>query len=68
VVIPAGGRGSHLKHHTVNQAKPTVPIAGKFRAIGFSLSNGLNCGIRRIGVTTQDRSHISPLAARRRFK
>ncbi|HIB87767.1 TPA: hypothetical protein EYO57_11290 [Candidatus Poribacteria bacterium] len=66
--MPAGGRGSHLKHHTDNRSKPTVPIAGKFRTIGFPLSNCLNCGIRRNGVTTQYRSHISPLAARRRFK
>ena len=35
---------------------PLLLLAG-FRAIGFSLSNGLNCGIRRIGVTTQYRSH-----------
>src|SRR5438105_5621599 len=57
-LVLAGGRGSRLKHLTDRRAKPAVYFGGKFRIVDFALSNCLNSGIRRIGVITQNKSHI----------
>src|ERR1035437_7266027 len=56
-LVLAGGRGSRLKQLTDQRAKPAVYFGGKFRIIDFALSNCLNSGVRRIGVTTQVTSH-----------
>ncbi len=56
-LVLAGGRGSRLKHLTLNRAKPATPFGGKFRIIDFPLSNCVNSGIRRIGVLTQYKAH-----------
>jgi glucose-1-phosphate adenylyltransferase len=55
-MVLAGGRGSRLHQLTEWRAKPSVPFAGKFRIIDFTLSNCVNSGIRHIGVCTQYRS------------
>lgn len=55
-MILAGGRGSRLHQLTEWRAKPSVPFAGKFRIIDFTLSNCVNSGVRRIGVCTQYRA------------
>lgn len=52
-LVLAGGRGSRLGQLTDWRAKPSVPFAGKFRIIDFTLSNCVNSGIRRIGICTQ---------------
>ena len=56
-LIMAGGRGSRLRHLTIQRAKPAVHFGGMFRIIDFTLSNCINSGIRRIGVLTQYKSH-----------
>ncbi len=55
-MVLAGGRGSRLHQLTEWRAKPSVPFAGKFRIIDFTLSNCVNSGIRHIGVCTQYRA------------
>ncbi len=52
-LILAGGRGSRLDFLSGHRAKPSVPFAGKFRLIDFSLSNCVNSGIYNVGVLTQ---------------
>ena len=52
-LILAGGRGSRLDFLSEHRAKPSVPFAGKFRLIDFSLSNCVNSGIYNVGVLTQ---------------
>ena len=55
-LVLAGGRGTRLYNLTDWRAKPSVPFAGKFRIIDFTLSNCVNSGIRRIGICTQYRA------------
>ncbi len=52
-VILGGGQGSRLWPLTQHQAKPAVPVAGKFRLIDVPISNSLHAGIDRIYVLTQ---------------
>jgi len=52
-VVLAGGKGSRLDPLTRDRAKPAVPFGGVYRIIDFSLSNCLNCGIRKMLVLTQ---------------
>ncbi|MBI1928364.1 glucose-1-phosphate adenylyltransferase [Candidatus Poribacteria bacterium] len=52
-VILGGGRGSRLFPLTRDRAKPSVPIAGKFRLVDVPISNCLHSGIERIYVLTQ---------------
>ena len=52
-VVMAGGRGERLHDLTAHRCKPATPFAGKFRIIGFVLSNCVNSGIRQIFVMTQ---------------
>src|SRR5688572_5171552 len=56
-LVLAGGRGSRLKELTDWRCKPAVPFGGKYRIIDFTLSNCVNSGVRRIGVTTQYKAH-----------
>ena len=48
-----GGRGTRLYPLTKYRAKPTVPLAGKYRLIDIPLSNCINSGISRVYVLTQ---------------
>lgn len=56
-ILLAGGKGSRLSPLTSDRAKPSVPFAGKYRIIDFTLSNCLHSGIRRVLVLTQYKSH-----------
>ncbi|XMB72414.1 sugar phosphate nucleotidyltransferase [Mycoplasmatota bacterium WC30] len=52
-LILAGGRGSRLDILSENRVKPSVPFAGKFRIIDFTLSNCCNSNIYDIAILTQ---------------
>ncbi len=52
-MILAGGRGSRLDILSEKRVKPSVPFAGKYRIIDFTLSNCSNSGIYDIGILTQ---------------
>jgi glucose-1-phosphate adenylyltransferase len=52
-IILAGGRGSRLDILSEKRVKPSVPFAGKYRIIDFTLSNCTNSGIYDIGILTQ---------------
>lgn len=56
VMILSGGKGERLYPLTRDRAKPSVPFAGSYRIIDFSLSNSLNSGFRRIALLTQYKS------------
>jgi glucose-1-phosphate adenylyltransferase len=53
VLLLAGGVGSRLNVLVRTRAKPSVPFAGLYRIIDFSLSNVMNSGMKKIGVLTQ---------------
>ena len=48
-----GGRGTRLFPLTRDRAKPSVPIAGKFRLVDIPISNCLHSGLEKIYVLTQ---------------
>ena len=52
-MILAGGRGSRLDILSEHRVKPSVPFAGKYRIIDFTLSNCTNSGIYDIAILTQ---------------
>ena len=52
-MLLAGGQGSRLYALTEKLAKPAVPFGGKYRIIGFPLSNCVNSGIDTVGILTQ---------------
>ena len=52
-VILGGGRGTRLFPLTRDRAKPSVPIAGKFRLVDIPISNCFHSGLERIYVLTQ---------------
>ncbi|MBN2540139.1 MAG: NTP transferase domain-containing protein [Bacilli bacterium] len=52
-LILAGGRGSRLDILSENRVKPSVPFAGKYRIIDFTLSNCANSYIYDIAILTQ---------------
>ena len=52
-LILAGGRGSRLDILSENRVKPSVPFAGKYRIIDFTLSNCCNSYIYDIAILTQ---------------
>ena len=56
-LLLAGGEGTRLTVLSAKRAKPSVPFAGKFRIIDFTLSNCVNSGIFNVGVLTQYRPH-----------
>jgi glucose-1-phosphate adenylyltransferase len=56
-MIMAGGEGTRLSVLSEARAKPSVPFAGKFRIIDFTLSNCVNSGIFDVAVLTQYRPH-----------
>ncbi len=55
-IILAGGQGERLYPLTRDRAKPSVPFAGHYRIIDFTLSNCINSGLKRIYVLTQYKS------------
>ena len=56
-MILAGGEGARLSVLSEKRAKPSVPFAGKYRIIDFTLSNCVNSGIHHVAVLTQYRRH-----------
>ena len=52
-ILLAGGAGERLFPLTRHTAKPAVPFGGIYRIIDFTLSNCINCDLRRILVLTQ---------------
>jgi len=56
-VILAGGEGSRLTVLSEHRAKPSVPFAGKYRIIDFTISNCVNSHIFDVAVLTQYRPH-----------
>ena len=52
-IILAGGRGSRLDILSEKRVKPSVPFAGKYRIIDFTLSNCTNSGLFDIAILTQ---------------
>ncbi len=56
-MILAGGEGARLSVLSEKRAKPSVPFAGKYRIIDFTLSNCVNSGIHNVAVLTQYRPH-----------
>lgn len=56
VMVLCGGKGERLYPLTRDRAKPSVPFAGSYRIIDFSLSNSLNSGFRKIALLTQYKS------------
>jgi glucose-1-phosphate adenylyltransferase len=57
VIILAGGKGERLYPLTKDRSKPAVPFGGLYRIIDFTLSNCVNCGLKRIYVLSQYKSH-----------
>ncbi|RME85514.1 MAG: glucose-1-phosphate adenylyltransferase [Caldilineae bacterium] len=56
-MIMAGGEGSRLTVLSEHRAKPSVPFAGKYRIIDFTLSNCVNSRIYDVAILTQYRPH-----------
>jgi len=56
-MIMAGGEGSRLTVLSEHRAKPSVPFAGKYRIIDFTLSNCVNSRIFDVAILTQYRPH-----------
>ncbi|MEW6235109.1 MAG: glucose-1-phosphate adenylyltransferase [Candidatus Omnitrophota bacterium] len=55
-IILAGGQGERLYPLTKDRSKPSVPFAGGFRIVDFTLSNCINSGLRHIFLLTQYKS------------
>lgn len=55
-LLLAGGQGERLYPLTKDRSKPSVPFAGSFRIIDFTLSNCINSGLRRVYVLIQYKS------------
>jgi len=52
-IILAGGRGERLSALAQERSKPSIPFAGRYRIIDFTLSNCVNSGIHNVAVLTQ---------------
>ena len=52
-IILGGGRGERLYPLTKERAKPSVPMAGKFRLIDIPMSNCIHSGLEEIWILTQ---------------
>jgi len=52
-LILAGGRGTRVDILSEQRVKPSIPFAGKYRIIDFTLSNCTNSGIFDIAIMTQ---------------
>ena len=56
VIVLGGGQGERLYPLTRDRTKPAVPFGGSFRIIDFTLSNCINCGLKRMYILTQYKS------------
>lgn len=56
-MILAGGRGKRMDILCQLRPKPALPIAGKFKAIDFSISNCVHSGIHNIAVLVDYQRH-----------
>jgi glucose-1-phosphate adenylyltransferase len=52
-MILAGGQGDRLSVLSEKRAIPSIPFAGKYRIIDFTLSNCVNSGLKNLMVLTQ---------------
>ena len=52
-IILAGGNSSRMRELTEKRAIAAEPVAGRYRAIDFVLSNMSNSGIQKVAVLTQ---------------
>ncbi|MDD4189410.1 MAG: glucose-1-phosphate adenylyltransferase subunit GlgD [Eubacteriales bacterium] len=52
-IILTGGGKHELQELSAIRSSSAIPVAGKYRAIDFTLSNMVNSGIRNVGVITQ---------------
>lgn len=52
-IIVTGGRNEQMKELVAKRSVAAVPVAGRYRAIDFVLSNMVNSGITKVGVVTQ---------------
>lgn len=52
-LILAGGRGTRVDILSEQRVKPSIPFAGKYRIIDFTLSNCTNSGVFDIAIMTQ---------------
>jgi glucose-1-phosphate adenylyltransferase len=52
-IILTGGKNNRLKELSDIRSNSAIPVAGKYRAIDFVLSNMVNSGITSVGVLTQ---------------
>ena len=52
-LVQAGGAGGRMDVLTRERAKPTLPFAGVFQLIDFSLSNLVNSGITDVWLSVQ---------------
>lgn len=52
-IILTGWKNNSLKELSAIRSSSAIPVAGKYRAIDFVLSNMVNSGITNIGVLTQ---------------
>src|SRR3954452_9545552 len=59
-MVLAGGVGERLSPLTKERGKPAVYFGGPYRIIGFTLSNCLNSGLRKIFIALQYKSLSLP--------
>lgn len=52
-IIITGGRKESMKELVAKRSVSAIPVAGKYRAIDFVLSNMINAGIDKVGIVTQ---------------
>lgn len=52
-IILTGGGKHELQELSAIRSSSAIPVAGKYRAIDFTLSNMVNSGIKNVGVITQ---------------
>lgn len=52
-IIITGGRKDSMKELVAHRSVSAIPVAGKYRAIDFVLSNMINAGIDKVGIVTQ---------------
>ena len=52
-IIQAGGQGSRMDVLTRERAKPTLPVAGVYQLLDFSLSNLTHSGVTDVWLSVQ---------------
>lgn len=56
-LIFTGENDARLHDLTAKRAVAAIPVAGRYRAIDFQVSNLVNSGVRNVGVITQKNYH-----------